>query len=843
MDRITLQKVNEAMRPNTSRAILFTSVNLSKDAPRLEDMLALLQSGMSWTKFSNKVKTELAVHSFKEFMEKMKPCFFYRLNRGGEIPQEGNEGQVYSIEELPNYDFSLDGGPGWTKVQITESHPFIRSLKELISNRVRLRQGADRVNIDEALFGFRPKVQYALVKKNMQSLHAEADRLMLEMKRAEGSSGEVKMNKDIQRAMEALDRRKAELENSLSDQLQTTAIAEHALLESYKAMVGPSGRGGGQIEENLFLTLGRDGRLDVEHIEQLPPPTQKALGSGASAESGAGRTELVPLRNALESKPLAKRDLTEIARIKDKKSQLPAVIGSFMSEMVRLKKIDPVLGNLLAVVLNDPKDLARGLHDPTQELTYKFQPEELAQAHDKFLGVYSKGVQNFIREVIPLFETIMGVYSLFNEFPPDVSGVQPELIVANSELTDLWQTYQEDLVYYLRKACHQAGNNYQDAISFAIVPHVSPFLGQEPASPREARIIAGKFEEDYHRGPEEVVEDDHIKLDPRIEELRHQRIEQFGGFGRVAGASEVLGLMGLGHECGFQVLFSPEDRLISGRAQKTVIQGVQSDYCVEDVVTQPWSVCGVLCAPDFLCLPPDGVLITGKVADGREVAVDVPQVVVRACYVAAGRIMANDQPKVLQSIVSKQSKERLARNPMLVNPKLPGISVDVTAHPIFAETRVPLDEFTGDDIYSAFSGADKSFLVFRHVAGKNPTVVAPRTLYRVEVGNDYRYRMIHHYRQEVYLRRLLLSALAQEGGALPTQAQMEIVMNEILLYVDGGNKGWYDSEGKVVNAFPGPLKGDAIVITANDPEDPGAGYALQLNFKSGVVGDLELSFT
>ena len=37
---------------------------------------------------------------------------------------------------------------------------------------------------------------------------------------------------------------------------------------------------------------------------------------------------------------------------------------------------------------------------------------------------------------------------------------------------------------------------------------------------------------------------------------------------------------------------------------------------------------------------------------------------------------------------------------------------------------------------------------------------------------------------------------------------MEAAISQILLYVDGGNKGWYDPEGKIVNAFPGPLDGD-----------------------------------
>jgi urocanate hydratase len=127
-----------------------------------------------------------------------------------------------------------------------------------------------------------------------------------------------------------------------------------------------------------------------------------------------------------------------------------------MSEMVRLHKIQPMLGNMLAVVLQDPRKLA----------TWNVNPKEVEVFHDTFLGLYSGAVENFLRTVVPLFETLMGVYAIFNEVPADVRRGQPELVVVNDELTDLWRAYNDELSNFLRSACLQATNGYADAFSF-----------------------------------------------------------------------------------------------------------------------------------------------------------------------------------------------------------------------------------------------------------------------------------------------------------------------------------------------------------------------------------------
>src|SRR5689334_11837090 len=92
---IELKAANAAMMGNTNRAILFTTVNLAKDAPRLSDHLSDMQAGlMTWEQFNRDiVREKLTVNSFAEFLEKFQPCFFYRL-----IPQaDGGEGAVAEV--------------------------------------------------------------------------------------------------------------------------------------------------------------------------------------------------------------------------------------------------------------------------------------------------------------------------------------------------------------------------------------------------------------------------------------------------------------------------------------------------------------------------------------------------------------------------------------------------------------------------------------------------------------------------------------------------------------------------------------------------------------------------
>jgi hypothetical protein len=875
---LELRQANQAMLGNTNRGILFTTVNLSPDAPRLSKMLAYFANGVyTWEEFNSRVKQELTVRSFPEFLDKFKPCFYYRLrppataesyepesqNAGemfdetadnGEKPStesyseaEGiaedesfleeagtseietqestpaEEEEAFTLEELPYYEFSLEGGPpelGWKRVVIDLNHPYLRSLQNLVRERALMRRTTFQVNIDAALFGFKPRAQHMLVRKTAQELQAVTEKLMQEMRRNPDSP-------DTRRALEAYDRKVQELENALGDEMRQLPIITYGLSESYKALGGRSAPGAGLTAGDYVLALGERARV-VAKPRELPSPQERlaALEPGHPQAGG----EIVLLSQALESRPLAKRELREIAKL-PQQDQYPALVGSFMSEMVRLNRVDPLIGNMLAVVLQNPQQLA----------TWNVNPQEVAVYHDTFLGIYSAAVENFLRTVTPLFETIMGVYLLFNEFPPEIRSGQPELIVTNDELTDLWQIYPEELALFLRSACHQATNQYRDAIGFAIVPSVLPLAMDTPKSPPSGYISAGNFVYDYHAKQAVQTEEDRIRLDESIEELRQRTIKEAGGFGRVTGAGELMGLMELAYECGFVVLFSPEEKIIAGRTRPETIETLQQMYCPSSVVDQDWAAAGVLCLPDFVVLPRDGVLITGKVIDGREVGVDVPELVVRSCYVAAGRLMANDNPEVLRNIISKIPAQRLQAQPMKVRPDLPGVGIDLARYTPLGQTRLAPDHFMEDALIRQLTGRNKSFLVFGQVSGIPPYIAQARTLRRFMSEAGERYMELHHYRQQVYLRRLLFAAYyIGQAGAWPNQQQMQALMERITKHMQ-----WYDTTPRqgYVNSFPSELEGDTIIVETVQEGNETVGFRFRLPFKAAVTGEMDISFT
>lgn len=858
-----LRRANQAMLGNTNRGILFTTVNLSADAPRLEDMLAHLQAGvLTWEQFNSQVSDKLTVTSFAEFCDKFQPCFYYRLRppveeeeefaeeyedeeeeaeedvvaeeeeaeegAGGDaedeeelVDEEEEEGGAFDIEELPYYEFSLEGGPpeiGWRKVTIGVDHPYVKSLQALIKERSLMGKTTFSVNVDAALFGFKPRTQQLMVRKSAQDLQAGSDKLMLEMKRNADSP-------DTRRALDAYDRRVYELENALGDDLRVLPTVVHGLAEARKAL-GSGGPSTGPALGEYVLALGE--RAQVVARPALPEETMAALPAGAAPPDEGSGKEIVKLVDALGSRPLAKRELSEIATLPDN-DRFPAVVGSFMSEMIRLHKVDPQLGGLLSVVLQDPKQIA----------AWNIDPQEMDVFHDTFLGIYSQALENFLRIVTPLMEAVMGVYMLFNEFPTELRRGQPELIIVNGELTDLWQVYQEETATFLRMACHQAANQYQDAISFAVVPSVTSFQNAAPASAPSGYIESGDFVNQYRAPAPVETEEDRIKLDEKIEELRHKRVEETGGIGRVTGAPEALGLMELGYECGFQVLFAPEERVISGRTRPEYLEAIQDNYCTAAIVDQDWASCGILCLPDFVCMPPDGVLITGKVVDGREVGVEVPEVGVRSCYIAAGRLMCNDNPDVLRSVVSKVPRQQLQAQPMKVRPDMPGVGVDLTKYTLLGQSRLPVDHFLDDTILRTLLARDRSFLVFAQVTGMSPNIAAPRTLRRSIGEGGERYELIHHYRQRVYLKRLINAAYHLGlGGAWPSGQDMSALMDQLVKFW-----GWYDinHEG-YVNSFPSEMQGDEMTVEAIEEAGAMVGYAFNMPFIAGVLGEMELTF-
>ena len=633
------------------------------------------------------------------------------------------------------------------------------------------------------------------------------------------------------------------LENTIGDDLRVLPSISYGLAQARKALGTGTDKNSGPNMSRFVLEIGENAKVLVK--PELPPEiygllpndlklkldsgkadykdVQKALEAGAAADGSDGK-QLVLLRDAMNSHPLAFRPRNEIVKLPESE-QYPALVGSLMTDLVRRHKIQPAMGNMLAVILQDPKQLA----------LWNVDKKEVEVFHDTFLGIYSMAVDSFIRKIVPMCETLMGIYAFFNEWPPKIPTGQPELIVTNDDLTDLWKYYGEEISTYLRWSCHQANNMYKNAIALAIVPHVEALKDKAPASPPANYIHAGNFSPEFHDPPTKEEREDRGRLYDEYQDLRDAGAAKADGFGRIAGAPELLGLLQLGYECNFGVFFSPENPFTADRADTGGVSALQEEYCPSSVVDRQWAVSGVMCVPDFVVLPPDGVLFTGTVMDGRMVGVDVPQMVVRSCYVAAGRILSNDDPTALSSLL-KSLPASLQAN-LKVRQSLPGVGVDLVKYPFMGKTNLAPDHYLSDPVVRALNARDKSFLVFQHISGQSPSIATARTLRRVRTDSGEQYVRFTDWRQQVYLTRLLYAAYWKGyGGAWPTEPEMNDLMTSIVTHM-----GWYDEQREgYVNAFPSELEGDTIGVLPIMEGNKVVTYKLTLPLKSAELGPFDI---
>ena len=131
-----------------------------------------------------------------------------------------------------------------------------------------------------------------------------------------------------------------------------------------------------------------------------------------------------------------------------------------------------------------------------------------------------------------------------------------------------------------------------------------------------------------------------------------------------------------------------------GATKREYLQSLNDAYAIDAVVERESGDCGIICLPDFTIMPPDGKLVTGKTAEGGvEVGVDVPELTVRSCFVAAGRLMANDVPDYLRRKLQHAKKDATS-----MRTDLPGVGIDLSINPFLGETDLPTDHFLNDGL-------------------------------------------------------------------------------------------------------------------------------------------------
>jgi hypothetical protein len=813
----TIVESNRKMLGKTNRAVLFAKVNLDEyldpDAlehereytPSLTTLLAQIEE-LPEEQFLSMVREDLTVRSFSEFLDKFQPGFYYRLRgpQASEPPAAGEDAPVDEGPGTPQLDFSLEGGPGWKKIRITSDHPYIRCLKDLIKKRVRQDVSTFRVDVDASLFAFKPRNQRTLMRKIAEDVQVKNDRLMLEAKRNPSS-------KDTARALESYQSAADEFQGALEDTIRVLPTVVYGLEQTANDLkrLAP---GGGPVDPNIYqIEFGKNRSL-IASPQQLPALTALAAPDNDGKKTkkqlegkGAEENALVTtdgqastgtalatrtLDNALDkiresSKLSAGQDLALIAPEK----RFPVAVGKFMDKMIERGLIAPLMGNLVATVLQNPKELA--LLNP--------DINDVNHYHDMFLGVYSNAV----------------------EFPADVrvaDDMKPELVIANADLPSLFLSRPEELKRYFEYACAQANNQFRDAVSFVIVPNVAEFKKKRPAKRKAPSIMLD---------------------DPLLESIRAAQDASSPDdetYGKVTYVDEMLPLMDWGYEYGFQVLFSTEERVRAGRTKREYLQSLNDAYAIDAVVERESGDCGIICLPDFTIMPPDGKLITGKTAEGGvEVGVDVPELTVRSCFVAAGRLMANDVPDYLRRKLQHARKDVTS-----MRADLPGIGIDLSINPYLGETDLPTDHFLNDGLMGDLLSPGMPFLAFTHVSGRSPFLSVPRTLRRLHrEDGEQSYRHLHLFRQETYLKRLLRSAWELGyGGAMPEDNQKaEAMLTDHLSYILKWTK-WYDPE-HLVNSFPSALKtGQEFKVQREN----GNNFKIILYFEQGLVDEFGISF-
>lgn len=886
----TILEANRKMLGKTNRAVLFAKVNLDEyldpdlpeedreSTPSLADLLARIDD-ISEEQFLAEVRQRLTVTSFRDFLDKFQPGFYYRVRPprtsdeaaalaeedifdvGGEDeagPQQAAAaaGEAETSDEpapVPELEFDLEGGAGWKKVRITMDHPYVRCLSDLIKKRVRQDVSSFRVDVDASLFAFKPKNQRAVMRKQAEDVQVKNDRLMLEAKRNPAS-------KDTKRALEAYEDAADEFQAALEDTVRVLPTIVYGLEQTARELkrLAPAG---GSADANVYQIEFGQKRALIATPQQLPrlpagleeagggkaqlgaksnsPAIEGAQQGGALAKEtdegkGIGQpTKAITVRSiesALdkirdESQKLAGKDIATVPPEK----RFPIAVGKFVDKMIAQGMIQPLMANLVATVLQNPKELA--LLNPDSK--------DVDVYHDMFLGVYSNAIEQFLKKVTPLFETIMGVYLLFNEFPADVrvtENMKPELVVANADLPDLFLTRPDALKRYFDIACAQATNQFNDAVSFVIVPNVAEFKRKRPVkkAKRESTFISG----------------DDLMAEIQAAQGGAGEADADEGYGRVTYADEMLELMDWGHQYGFQVLFSPEERVRAGRVHRDFFQELNEAYAIDNVVERDSGDCAILCLPDFMIMPPDGKLVTGKTAAdhvdarngqvvpaGTEIGLDVPELTVRSCYVAAGRLMANDVPDYVRRKLQRAKKEVT-----MLRPDLPGVGIDLAAHPFLGETDLPTDHFLNDGVLSNLLSPDMPFLVFTHVAGRSPFLSVPRTMRRLHSADGTQsYRHLHLFRQQVYLNRLLRAAFELGfGGSWPADnAEAEAQMLEHLANLLKPWVGWY-SPDKFVNSFPSRLS-EKEPFTVH--REPGSNtFRVAFSFEQGLIAEFKVAF-
>lgn len=249
---------------------------------------------------------------------------------------------------------------------------------------------------------------------------------------------------------------------------------------------------------------------------------------------------------------------------------------------------------------------------------------ELVAVRDKYESIYVQAQQAFVKTLKRVAAKMIGVRAFFEHATGSVDGELPEgqgLLVTNCTANELFEdekTQQNFEKYIIDRGTNQIGN---EKIWIGILPHVV-VRGSEPADAQE--------------GEPEISPFDVGDIDENASANNEESVVT------LSDAKQLLEVMKKGR---ILTIFSPA---VTDEAPFT-FGGLQDGKIIEDI-KQQFEEEGLNDGHEVFAFPNFTLVgdIKQPVADRENAAeIDIPAVYVDAAYIAAGLVVASQQPKVL----------------------------------------------------------------------------------------------------------------------------------------------------------------------------------------------------
>ncbi len=584
---MSLEKVKQ-----TSRTLLLEEFNPYD--PKVTDLGTLLKAegGNGMSALNRRIKAELEVSTFREFVDKFTPTIYeYTV-------QDNDSGNGIGVK----YVYSLEEKPGARKIEI-QSNPYYKMLMEIYEDRA----ASGRSNLDPEAF-----------KKIRQLLSPEAAR-----DRA----------RDIRKELDYVDRKLLELKDKPG--------AEY---DRYRAKRK-------EIRKDIIRTY-KDGLInllplaisDMQEKLKLVGIEDKSKTSGSSAPA----QDQLPCRTYFDENGFLKIEQLDRDIEKTQEPEQADVEVISISENGTEKVISPGKPkNTAELIVSDYKQYGKNHTDndffanmlaevytgsePGESrnsgLTV-FDFEKIQQRKDLYTKLYKETEEGFVNAVSAVVEKMLGVMVFFDHALCGEKKLKAPLLVSNCRADKLLSEGVKDK--FRDYITNMGRENSNEAIWFAIIPGAgdSDFTDVAPPDPNldDPDVITMDDLEDGQSGG--IMDEDGKKLvsldscKAMLDILKRGKITTFFNFK----ANKKTGF-------------------------NSLVKDTVKKY-MEKLESLNGNKYAVFAYPNFTLVPEEETTVsvgrTGRDGNKQDEYLRLPGVYIEAAYVAAGMVVASMDPSVLR---------------------------------------------------------------------------------------------------------------------------------------------------------------------------------------------------